>query len=175
MKQAVAIAEGVHWVGAIDWDVRNFHGYHFSTHRGTTYNAYLVVGQKIALVDTVHAPFAKEMIERIESVVPLEKIDFVVSNHVEMDHSGAMPELMSRIPRAKVFCTQKGKEGLFRYYGEEWDFNVVKTGDILHLGKKSLQFIEAPMLHWPDSMFTYHPEESLLLSNDAFGQHLATS
>lgn len=173
--KAVEIAEGVYWVGAIDWDVRMFHGYHFSTHRGTTYNAYLVVDEKIALVDTVLEPFSAEMLARIESVVPVEKIDLVVSNHVEIDHSGGMPALMQRIPHAPVYCTGKGKEGLFRHYGQEWDWQVVKTGDAVSLGKRQLTFLEAPMLHWPDSMFTYLPEESLLLPNDAFGQHIATS
>lgn len=173
--KAVEIAPNIYWVGAIDWDVRMFHGYHFSTHRGTTYNAYLILDDEPTLVDTVNAPFAEELFARIESVIPLDKIKHVVSNHVEMDHSGAMPALMQRIPQAKVYCSAKGRDGLTQYYGGGWDFHVVKTGDTLSLGKKTLQFIEAPMLHWPDSMFTFVQEDHVLLPNDAFGQHIATS
>jgi len=169
------IKKGIYWVGAIDWNMRNFHGHTYTTKRGTTYNAYLIVDEKIALVDTVYGPFAQELIEKIKAIVPPEKIDYVIANHVETDHSGAMPELMKLCPKAKVYCTQKCKEGLFRYYYGNWDFQIVKTLDKLKLGKRTLSFIEAPMIHWPDSMFTYCAEEELLMPNDAFGQHYATS
>ncbi len=171
----VKILPDIYWVGAIDWNVKNFHGHTYKTSRGTTYNAYLIVGEKTALVDTVYGPFAHEMIERIKEIIPLEKIDYVIANHVETDHSGALPELMKLIPKAKVLGTAKCKDGLFKHYYGDWDFQVVKTGDKLNLGKRTLTFLEAPMLHWPDSMFTYCPEEELLLPNDAFGQHYATS
>jgi len=169
------IKKGIYWVGAVDWNIRTFHGHTYNTHRGTTYNSYLIVDDKIALIDTVYGPFAGELIEKIRAIVPLEKIDYVIANHVETDHSGAMPALMKLCPKAKVFGTAKCKEGLYRYYYENWDFQVVKTGDKLSLGKRTLQFVEAPMIHWPDSMFTYCPEEKLLMPNDAFGQHYATS
>jgi len=169
------IKKGIYWVGAIDWSVKTFHGHTYTTQRGTTYNAYLIVDDKIALVDTVYGPFANEMIEKIRAIIPPEKIDYVIANHVETDHSGAMPALMKLCPKAKVFGTAKSKEGLYRYYYENWDFRIVKTGDKLPLGKRTLNFLEAPMIHWPDSMFTYCPEEKLLLPNDAFGQHYATS
>jgi len=169
------IKKGIYWVGVVDWNIRNFHGHTYTTNRGTTYNAYLIVDEKIALVDAVYTPFAKELMEKIKEIVPLEKIDYVVVNHVEVDHSGALPVLLKFCPKARLFGTQKCKEGLYRQYYENWDFQVVKTGDKLPLGKRSLQFIEAPMIHWPDSMFTYCPEEQLLLPNDAFGQHYATS
>lgn len=169
------IRKGIYWVGAVDWNVRTFHGHTYSTSRGTTYNAYLIVDEKIALVDTVYGPFAKELIEKIRDIIPPEKIDYVIANHVETDHSGAMPELMKLCPKAKVFGTAKCKEGLYRHYYENWDFQIVKTGDKLSLGKRTLTFVEAPMIHWPDSMFTYCPEEKLLLPNDAFGQHYATN
>jgi len=169
------IKKGIYWVGAVDWNIRSFHGHTYSTKRGTTYNAYLIVDEKIALVDTVYGPFANELIEKIKDIIPPEKIDYVIANHVETDHSGAMPAVMKLCPKAKVYGTQKCKEGLYRNYYENWDFQVVKTGDILKLGKRTLTFVEAPMIHWPDSMFTYCREEELLMPNDAFGQHIATS
>ncbi len=169
------ILPDIYSVGVIDWNVRTFHGHTYSTNRGSTYNAYLIMDEKIALIDTVLGSFSKELIENIKEIVPVEKIDYIIANHVETDHSGALPELMKLCPRAKIFCTQKCKEGLFKNYYGNWDFQVVKTNDSLKLGKKTLTFLEAPMIHWPDSMFTYCPEEQLLLPNDAFGQHYATS
>ncbi|MCJ7497798.1 MAG: flavodoxin domain-containing protein [candidate division Zixibacteria bacterium] len=171
----VKLAEGVYWVGAVDWDARYFHGHTFSTHHGTTYNAYLVIDEKIALVDTVFAPFAEEMIERIKQIIDPQKIDYVIANHVEVDHSGSLPKIMSLVPNARLVCNVRCKEGLLKHYFTNWDFQIVKTGDKINLGKKSLSFLEAPMLHWPDSMFTYIEEDQLLLPNDAFGQHLASS
>jgi flavorubredoxin len=175
MALDIKLAEGIFWVGAVDWNVRNFHGHTYTTHRGTTYNSYLIRDEKIALVDTVYAPFAEEMMGRIRRLVDPSRIDYVIANHVETDHSGAIGEVLKSAPQAKVFCTQKAKEGLQKHYFGDWDFQVVKTGDQLKLGRLTLQFLEAPMLHWPDSMFTYVMEEALLLPNDAFGQHLATT
>ncbi|MFA5147445.1 MAG: flavodoxin domain-containing protein [Candidatus Omnitrophota bacterium] len=169
------IKKGIYWVGVVDWNVKNFHGHTYTTRRGSTYNAYLIIDDKITLVDTVYGPFADEMIRKIGEIVPPGKIDYVIANHVETDHSGAMPALMKLCPKAKVYGTAKCKEGLYRNYYENWDFQTVKTGDKLKLGRRTLSFIEAPMIHWPDSMFTYCREESLLLPNDAFGQHYATS
>jgi len=171
----VKVAEDVYWVGAVDWNARSFHGFTYSTHRGTTYNAYLIVDNKIALVDSVYGPFAGEMIERIREIVEPEKIDYVIANHVETDHSGAIAEVLKYAPKAKVVGTARCKQGLLKHYFGDWDFQVVKTGDEINLGRKSLRFMEAPMLHWPDSMFTYIEKDALLLPNDAFGQHLATS
>jgi len=172
---ALEILSDIYWVGVVDWGVRNFHGHTYSTKRGTSYNAYLILDKKIVLVDTVSASFSGELIENIKEIIPIEKIDYVIANHVEADHSGGLPEVLRLCPNAKVLGTQKCKEGLYRHYYANWDFQVVKTGDKLKLGKKSLNFIEAPMIHWPDSMFSYCPEEELLLPNDAFGQHYATS
>ncbi|MFA6079416.1 MAG: flavodoxin domain-containing protein [Candidatus Omnitrophota bacterium] len=171
----VEIKKGIYWVGVVDWNMRSFHGHTYTTKRGSTYNAYLIVDEKIALVDTVLGSFSGELIERIREIVPVEKIDYIIANHVETDHSGALPEIMKLCPKAKVFGTQKCKEGLYKNYYGNWDFQVVKTADTLKLGKRTLTFIEAPMIHWPDSMFTYCAEEELLLPNDAFGQHYATS
>ncbi|MGA2774873.1 MAG: flavodoxin domain-containing protein [Candidatus Omnitrophota bacterium] len=168
------IIPDIYSVGAIDWDVRNFHGHTYTTNRGTTYNSYLILDEKTALVDTVLGSFGHELIENIRQIIPIEKIDYVIANHVETDHSGALPELMKLIPKAKVIGTAKCKEGLYRHYYQNWDFQVVKTGDELKLGKRTLKFIEAPMIHWPDSMFTYCPQDALLMPNDAFGQHYAT-
>jgi len=172
---AIKILPNIYWVGALDWNVRNFHGHTYTTKRGTTYNAYLILDEKIALVDTVYAPFTGEMIENIRQITDPGKIDYIIANHVETDHSGALPEILKLSPKAKVFGTEKCKEGLYKHYYGNWDFRIVKTGDKLKLGKRTLTFVEAPMIHWPDSMFTYCPEEKLLLPNDAFGQHYATS
>ncbi len=169
----VQLMDGIYWVGVVDWNLRDFHGY--TTPRGGTYNAYLIVGEKIALVDTVKHGFGGEMVERIKEIVDPSKIDYVISNHVEMDHSSFLPDIMKIATNAQVIATEKGKEGLLRHYRGDWNFRTVKTGDELALGKKTLFFITAPMLHWPDSMFTYLKEDKILLSNDGFGQHLATS
>ena len=171
----VEIKKGIYWVGVVDWDIRTFHGNTYSTKRGTTYNSYLIIDEKVTLVDGVLSTFAAEQIERIREIVPVEKIDYIVVNHIEPDHSGALPGLMKLCPKAKLFGTAKCKEGLARMYRTDWGLQVVKTGDKLKLGKRTLSFIEAPMIHWPDSMFTYCAEEELLLPNDAFGQHYATS
>jgi len=169
------ILPDIYSVGVVDWNVRVFHGHTYSTNRGSTYNAYLIVDDKVALVDTVYGPFAGELIENIREIIPVEKIDYVIANHVETDHSGALPAIMKLCPKAKVLGTEKCKEGLYKHYYGSWDSQVVKSGDKLKLGKRTLTFLEAPMIHWPDSMFTYCPEEELLLPNDAFGQHYATS
>jgi flavorubredoxin len=171
----VKILDNIYSVGVIDWNVRTFHGHTYTTKRGTTYNAYLIIDEKIALVDTVLGTFSSELIENIKQIIPPEKIDYIIANHVETDHSGALPELMKLCPKAKVLGTQKCKEGLYKNYYCNWDFQVVKTGDTLKLGKRTLSFLEAPMIHWPDSMFTYCAQDELLMPNDAFGQHLASN
>lgn len=169
----VELKDGVYWVGAVDWNVRDFHGY--TTPRGTSYNAYLVVDEKVALVDTVKPHFAEDMLERISEIVNPKDVDYVISNHVEKDHSGSIKEVMRLAKNAKVVATERGKAGLTRYYKGNWPFITVKTGDRIKLGEKILEFIETPMLHWPDSMFTYVRKDRLLLPNDAFGQHIAAS
>ncbi|ABA90106.1 rubredoxin:oxygen/nitric oxide oxidoreductase [Syntrophotalea carbinolica DSM 2380] len=163
----------VTWVGKTDWELRKFHGEEYSTHRGSTYNSYLVQDQKTALIDTVWAPFAKSYIEELFQKVSPEEIDFVIANHAEIDHSGALPELMRHLPGKPIYCTANGVKSLKGHYHADWNFQVVKTGDRLSLGDRELIFIEAPMLHWPDSMFCYLTGEDILFSNDAFGQHLA--
>jgi flavorubredoxin len=169
----VKIIEGIFWVGAIDWNIRDFHGY--KTPRGTSYNAYLIIDEKIALVDAVKREFKAEMIARIKEVIDPARIDYVISNHVEMDHSGALLDILEIAKGAKVLCTAKGREGLKKHYQREWDFQTVKTGDELKLGRKTLKFVEIPMLHWPDSMVSYLVEDQILFSSDAFGQHIAAS
>lgn len=171
--KAVKIKEGIYWVGAIDWSLRSFHGY--TTSRGSTYNAYLIIDEKITLVDTVKSAFAPEMISRISSVIDPAKIDYLVSNHVEPDHSGAIPDIMKLAPEAKIVTSApQGVKGLTAHYGE-YDYLPVKGGDTLSIGKRTLKFVPTPMLHWPDNMVTYCEEEKLLFSNDAFGQHYASS
>jgi flavorubredoxin len=169
----VELRKGIHWVGAIDWNIRDFHGY--STHKGSSYNAYLVAGKKIALVDTVKAPFFPEMMARIREVMPPEKIDYIVVNHVEMDHSGSMPMLKEALPKVEVLCSPRAEAELRLHYGGGIPFKVVKTGETLELGGKTLTFVEVPMVHWPDSMVTYVKEDKCLLPNDAFGQHIAST
>jgi anaerobic nitric oxide reductase flavorubredoxin len=164
----------VYWVGKVDWEIRRFHGEEYSTHRGSTYNSYLIKDEKTVLIDTVWGPFGSEFVENLEKEVGLEKIDYVIANHAETDHSGALGELMKRIPKTPVYCTANGVKSLRGHYHEDWNFVPVKTGDRLNLGRKELIFIEAPMLHWPDSMFSYLTGESILFSNDAFGQHYAS-
>ncbi len=169
----VALKKGIYWVGAIDWNIRNFHGY--NTPRGSTYNAYLIVDDKVALIDTVKAPFFEEMAERIQEIIPLDKIDYLISNHVEMDHSGSLPRIKELAKNATIIATKRGEAGLTRYFKRQWPFQIVKTGDTLDLGKRKVTFVEVPMVHWPDSMVTYSPSDKILFSNDAFGQHIATS
>ena len=168
------LAKGVYWVGAIDWDVRNFHGY--STNQGTTYNAYLIIDEKVTLVDCVKAPFFDEQMARIREIVDPAKIDYLIVNHVEMDHSGALPKAMELIKPEKLFCSPMGQKAIIEHFHrEDWPFVAVKTGGELSLGKYTVQFLETRMLHWPDSMFTYLKDEKILFSSDAFGQHYASS
>lgn len=169
--QPLEIKPGVYWVGGIDWNLRYFHGYR--TPRGSTYNAYLIVDQKVTLVDTVKHYLAEEMLERIAGVIDPRRIDYVVVNHVEMDHSGSVPTVMELASRAKIVTSPKGKQGLERHYKKNWDYLQVNTGDELKIGARTLKFVQTPMVHWPDSMVTYIPEDKLLLPNDAFGQHIA--
>jgi len=166
------IRENIYWVGGIDWDIRNFHGY--LTQRGTTYNAYLILDKKVVLVDTVKHYLFDEMLDRIGKIINPGKIDYILSNHVEMDHSGSISKILELSPNAKVITSTQGEKGLRRHYKKDWDFNVVKSGDTLSIGKRTLNFYHTPMVHWPDSMVTYIPEEKILLSNDAFGQHIAS-
>lgn len=171
---AVKLTDRVYWVGAIDWAIRNFHGY--QTSRGTTYNAFLILDDKITLIDTVKKPFLSEMMSRISSVVDPEKIDYIVSNHSEMDHTGALPEAMTIIRPEKVYASPNGKKALQKHF--HWDpetITTVKTGESLPLGETTLSFIETRMLHWPDSMVSYLAEEKILFSQDGFGMHLAST
>lgn len=172
--KAIEIKKDIYWVGAIDWSVRNFHGY--TTNRGATYNAYLILDEKITLIDTVKEPFKEELLERISDIIEPEKIDYVVSNHVEMDHSGSIPRIMEVCKNATIITSApSGLKGLTAHYGDSYSYEAVKAGGSISLGKRSLSFVPTPMLHWPDNMVTYCPEEKLLFSNDAFGQHYACS
>jgi len=170
----VNVKNNVAWVGKIDWELRKFHGNEYSTHRGSTYNSYLIKEEKVALIDTVWVPFSKEFCENLTNEIDLSKIDYVIANHAESDHSGALPELMRHIPETPIYCTKNGVKSLKGHYHKDWNFKIVKTGDRLSLGEKELIFIEAPMLHWPDSMFCYLTKDNILFSNDAFGQHYAS-
>ncbi len=172
---AFNVKNNITWVGKVDWELRKFHGSEYSTHRGSTYNSYLVREEKTALIDTVWAPFAKEFVANLEKIIDLDSIDYIIANHGEIDHSGALPELMRRIPDKPIYCTANGVRSLKGHYHRDWNFVTVRTGDRLNLGSKELVFMEAPMLHWPDTMMCYLTGDNVLFSNDAFGQHYATS
>lgn len=169
----VEIANGVFDVGVTDWNIRDFHGY--STHQGTTYNAFLIVDEKIALIDTVKKEFSDQFLDKISQIVDPKKIDYVISNHTEMDHSGSLPRVMHKIgENTPLICSKMGKQNLSRHFPQSWHYQPVKSGETLSLGNRTLSFIETRMLHWPDSMFTYSQEDGVLFSSDAFGQHWAT-
>ena len=168
----IEIKPDIYWVGGIDWDLREFHGY--LTQRGTTYNAYLIIDEKIVLVDTVKHYLFDEMLANIEEIIDPAKIDYIVSNHVEMDHSGSLPKILKYTPNATIITSTQGEKGLSRHYKEDWKFQAVKSGESLNIGKRNLTFVHVPMVHWPDNMVTYIAEDKLLLPNDGFGQHIAS-
>ncbi|MFH1640038.1 MAG: MBL fold metallo-hydrolase [Chloroflexota bacterium] len=168
------IARDVYWVGVVDWALREFHGHELSTHRGSSYNAYLIKDEKTVLVDTVWGPFSDQLINNIREIIDPAKIDIVVANHAEPDHSGGLAAVLRYAPDATVVVSKRGRESIEGHYHQPWTFQAVQTGDRLNIGKNDLAFIEAPMLHWPDSMFTYLSGKNILMSNDAFGQHYAT-
>ena len=166
------IAKDVYWVGAVDWNIRDFHGY--STYEGSTYNAYLIMDKKITLIDTVKKEFADDLIGKVSQVVDPKKIDYVISNHTEMDHSGGLARVMHRIGEDKpLYCSKMGHKNLSRHFPQKWNYQPVEDGGSLSLGKRTLTFMETRMLHWPDSMFSYLNEDKILFSSDAFGQHYA--
>ena len=170
--EPITIAKGIYDVGVTDWNIRDFHGY--STDLGTTYNAYLIVDDKIVLVDTVRKEFSDQLIENISRVVDPKKIDFVISNHTEMDHSGGMARVMHRIGEDKpIYCSKMGHKNLARHFRQKWNYKPVTNGEELSLGNRTLKFLETRMIHWPDSMFTYLMEDQILFSSDGFGQHYA--
>jgi len=173
MMQAVQISEKVYWVGAIDWNIRDFHGY--STTKGTTYNAYLVLSEKPTLIDAVKKEFYNEMMERIKSVIDPQKIKIIISNHAEMDHSGCLPEVVNTICPDEVYVSVMGMKNLTAQFHEDLKLKVVKTGDKIDIGGDTISFIEARMLHWPDSMLSFLEKENILFTNDVFGMHYATS
>lgn len=168
------ITDTITWVGKIDWELKKFHGEEYSTHRGSSYNAYLIRDEKTVLIDTVWLPYDKEFVNDLKKEIDLSTIDYIIANHAEIDHSGALPALLAEIPGTPVYCTKNGIKSLKGHYHADWNFVEVKTGDTLDLGKGKLVFIEAPMLHWPDSMFEYYTADNTLFSNDAFGQHYAS-
>ncbi|HQI00111.1 MAG TPA: flavodoxin domain-containing protein [Deltaproteobacteria bacterium] len=173
VSKPIKLTDHVYWVGAVDWTIRDFHGY--TTKRGSTYNAYLILADKITLVDTVKAPFKEELMARVASLVDPRRIDYIVSNHSEMDHSGCLAEVIREVQPEKVFASTMGAKALKEHFKIDKEIIPVKDGSDLSLGNLTLSFMETRMLHWPDSMFSYLKEERLLFSQDAFGMHLATS
>ena len=171
--KAIQLKKDIWWVGGIDWDLRNFHGY--LTQRGSTYNAYLIIDEKITLIDNVKSYLFDEMIARISDVIDPARIDILIQNHVEMDHSGGMPAMMKLLPNATIYTNANCIKGLKAHYKQDWLFHEIKSGDSINIGSRDLSFLTTPMVHWPDNQFTYCPQEKLLFSNDAFGQHIASS
>ena len=171
---AKRITDKVTWVGKVDWELRKFHGDEFSTHRGSSYNSYLIRDKKTVLIDTVWLPYDKEFVNHLKKEIDLHEIDYIIANHGEVDHSGALSALMREIPGTPIYCTANAVKSIKGQYHEDWNFVTVKTGDTLDIGDSTLTFIEAPMLHWPDTMFTYMSGENILFSNDGFGQHYAS-
>ena len=174
MMNAVQIKPDVYWVGGVDWNERYFHGY--TTERGSTYNAYLILDEKVTLIDTTKATFSAELLSRIGQIIDPSRIDYVISNHVEQDHSGAIPRIMEIAPNATIVTSDsRGLDGLRAHYGDTYDYLPVKDGDTLNIGRRTLTFIHTTMVHWPDNMVTYDAEDKILFSNDAFGQHFSSS
>jgi flavorubredoxin len=168
----IEITDGIYWVGSIDWNIRDFHGY--STNQGTTYNAYLILDEKITLIDSVKNEFSDELISNIGTIIDPKKIAYVISNHTEMDHSGGLARVMHKVGEEKpLFCSKMGHKNLSRHFTQNWNYRPVENGEELNLGRRTVTFLETRMLHWPDSMFSYLKEDKILFSSDAFGQHYA--
>ena len=167
------INDKVSFVGKIDWNLRKFHGEELSTQRGSSYNAYLIQDEKNVLIDSVWLPYADEFIKNLSDIINIKKIDYIICNHSEPDHSGALPKLMEIIPDVPIYCSKMGVKSIQGHYHKDWNFVPVKTGDKLNIGSGDLMFVEMSMIHWPDSMMTYYTKNNILFSNDAFGQHLA--
>ena len=173
-RMAKKISDKVTWVGKTDWELKKFHGDEFTTVSGSSYNSYLIQDEKNVLIDTAWLPYDKEFVANLKQEINLQKIDYIIINHGEVDHSGSLPELMREIPDTPIYCTANGIKSIKGQYHKDWNFIPVKTGDTLNIGESTLTFIEAPMLHWPDTMFTYMDKENILFSNDGFGQHMAS-
>ncbi|HAN10192.1 MAG TPA: MBL fold metallo-hydrolase [Clostridiales bacterium] len=172
--KSVELKKDIYWVGAVDWDIRNFHGY--LTQRGSSYNSYLIMDEKIVLVDSVKHYLYEEMLERIKQIVDPSKIDYIICNHVEMDHSGSIPKIIKLCPNVIIVTSPQGEKGLKMHYDTtNWNFHIVKSGDTINIGTRNIAFLQTPMVHWPDNMVSYISEEKIIFSNDAFGQHIAST
>ena len=168
------INDKILWVGKTDWELKKFHGDEFTTVKGSSYNSYLIRDEKTVLIDTVWLPYDREFVKDLKKEIDLNQIDYIIIQHGEVDHSGALVELMKEIPNTPIYCTANAVKSIKGQYHQDWNFVPVKTGDKLNIGENTLTFLEAPMLHWPDTMFTYMDKEEILFSNDGFGQHLAS-
>ena len=170
----IEVKKNIYFVGIRDWELRLFHGHELSTHRGSSYNSYIIKDKKTVLVDTVWNPYKEEFVENLERDVGLSNIDMIVINHVEPDHSGSLGYLMSKIPNTPIYCTKQGMDAIKRHFHTDWNFQIVKTGDSINIGENELIFVDMQMIHWPDSMLTYVKGANVVLSNDSFGQHYAS-
>ena len=170
-----AVKGNVSWIGYIDWELQHFHGDDYSIINGSSQNAYLIEEEKTVLMDTVWTPHRFDFVENLKKEIDLKKIDFIVANHGECDHSGSLTTILEEIPNVPIYCTENAVKSIEGQYGKRgWNFHVVKTGDSLEIGNgKKLIFLEMRMLHWPDSMATFLTGVNILFSMDAFGQHYA--
>jgi len=171
----IQIKDKIYWLGLKDWELRKFHGHELSTHRGSSYNTYLIKDKKNVLIDTVWSPYKLEFAQMLEDEVGIQNIDMIIINHSEPDHAGSLGYIMSINPNIPIYCTKNGADILRKFFHKEWNFNIVKTGDTINIGDYDLVFVEMQMIHWPDSMMTYVKGANLVFSNDAFGQHYASS
>lgn len=169
----IKVSNKVKWIGKIDFELRKFHGDQISTTSGSSYNSYLIEDEKTLLVDLVYTPYSKEFITNLQKEIDINKIDYIVVNHSEPDHSGALPYLMELLPEKEIICTSSGAKAIQGQYHKTWNFKIVKNGERLNIGSQELIFIEAPMMHWPDTMMCYLTQDKVLFSNDVFGQHFA--
>ncbi len=167
----IQVKDNIYWLGLKDWDLRRFHGHELSTHRGSSYNSYLIKDEKTILVDTVWTPYKDDFLELLEREIGISNIDGIVVNHMEPDHGGSLEAIMEKIPEVPIYCSRRGVETIKGHFHKDWNFVPVKTGDRIHIGKSDMVFVEMTMIHWPDSMMTYITGSNVLLSNDAFGQH----
>ncbi len=171
----IEIKKNIYWTGIKDWGLRRFHGHELSTHRGSSYNSYVIKDAKTVLVDTAWTPYKEEFVQRLDKEVGIKNIDMIVINHIEPDHGGSLDYIMEMIPGTPIYCTKNGVDIIKGHFHKDWNFNIVKTGDTVNIGEYDLVFVEMPMLHWPDSLLTYVKGANVALSNDAFGQHYSPS
>lgn len=173
MKEAFEVKKDIYWTGVIDKDLKVF-DIIMETEFGTTYNAYFIDDEKKVLFDTVKPNFKKEFIDKLSKLTDIKELDYVVIHHTEPDHAGSLKYILDINPDVEVICTNAAKMYLSEQVNRPFKCHVIKDGETLNIGKRTLKFISAPFLHWADTMFTYIEEDKILLTCDAFGCHFAS-